>query len=193
MLGNSDQDEDNRHEADHGTRYTTLRTANEARQREWDGNGHAMNDDWRMNELMGEAGEVCNVLKKLHRERAGVPGSRADKEMLADELADIVICLDLFLMTKKIGPAAPTMMFVNGDTLTANGRKLFSAVARLDTLAQFDDLDGTTEVWRAATDVHSRCLTLAATEGIDLTVAVAKKFNETTRKMGLTTFLHTPD
>ena len=42
-------------------------------------------------------------------------------------------------------------------------------------------------------DVHSRCLTLAATEGIDLTVAVAKKFNETTRKMGLTTFIHLPD
>ena len=38
-----------------------------------------------------------------------------------------------------------------------------------------------------------RCLTLAATEGIDLTMAVAKKFNETTRKMGLTTFLHTTD
>ena len=172
------------------TEYTSLRTANEARQREWDGNGHAMNDDWRMNELMGETGEVCNVLKKLHRERAGVPGSRADKEMLADEIADVVICLDLFLMTKKIGPAAPTMMFVNGDTLTANGRKLFSAVARLDTLAQFDDLG---EIWKAATDAHSRCLTLAATEGIDLTVAVAKKFNETTRKMGLTTFIHLPD
>ena len=129
-------------------------------------------------------GEARNVLKKLHRERCGVDGSRAD------EIADVVICLDLFLMTKKIGPAAPTMMFVNGDTLTANGRKLFSAVARLDTLAQFDDLG---EIWKAATDVHSRCLTLAATEGIDLTVAVAKKFNETTRKMGLTTFIHLPD
>lgn len=172
------------------TSYTTLRTANEARQREWDGNGHAMNDDWRMNELMGEAGEVCNVLKKLHRERAGVPGSRADKEMLADEIADIVICLDLFLMTKNIGPSAPVMMFVNGDTLTANGRKLFDSVARLNTLAQFDDQG---EIWKAATDVHSRCLTLAASEGIDLTLAVAKKFNETTRKMGLTTFLHIPD
>lgn len=43
------------------------------------------------------------------------------------------------------------------------------------------------------TAVHSHCLTLAATEGIDLDMAVAKKFNETTRKMGLTTFIHLPD
>ena len=172
------------------TTYTSLRRANEVRQLEWDGNGHAMNDDWRMNELMGETGEVCNVLKKLHRERAGVPGSRAGKEMLADEIADVVICLDLFLLTKGIGPTAPIMNLVNGDVLTAYGRTLFGAVARLDTLARFDDQQ---EIWNAARAVHSHCLTLAATEGIDLDMAVAKKFNETTRKMGLTTFIHLPD
>lgn len=166
--------------------FTSLRTANETRQREWDGNGHAMNDDWRMNELMGETGEVCNVLKKIHRERCGVEGSRADREMLADEIADVVICLDLFLLTKGLGPTAPQMNLVNGDVLTAHGRTLFSAVARLDTLSRFDDQS---EIWHAARAVHSHCLTLAAIEGIDLNMAVAKKFNETTRKMGLTTFL----
>lgn len=188
MFGLGSKDEDNRHEAEKGVYFTNLRAANEHRQREWD--GHAKNDDWRMNELMGETGEVCNVLKKLHRERAGVPGSRADKEMLADEIADIVICLDLFLMTKGIGPSTPVMRFVEGDTLTQVGRKLFDSVARLNTVAHFDENN---DIWQVANDVHSRCLTLAATEGIDLTMAVAKKFNETTRKMGLTTFLHTTD
>src|SRR5690606_32982880 len=43
-----------------------------------------------------------NVIKKLERERLGIRGSRATTEMLAEELADVVICADLIAMDAGI-------------------------------------------------------------------------------------------
>ena len=71
-----------------------LRDANITRQNEWDRDG-AITPSYRGNELAGEVGEACNVIKKLERERLGIRGSRASKLNLAEELADVVICVDL--------------------------------------------------------------------------------------------------
>lgn len=53
---------------------------------------------FRGNELAGEVGEACNILKKIDRERLGIVGSRAKVEQLIEELADIIICVDLIGM-----------------------------------------------------------------------------------------------
>lgn len=45
-------------------------------------------------ELGGEVGEVLNVVKKLHREAQGWRGSRATVADLAEEIGDVVVCLD---------------------------------------------------------------------------------------------------
>jgi NTP pyrophosphatase (non-canonical NTP hydrolase) len=79
------------------TTHSTLRAANIARQREWDKAG-AIDAAYRGNELAGEVGEACNVIKKLERERHGIIGSRATVGELADELADVIICADLIAM-----------------------------------------------------------------------------------------------
>lgn len=50
---------------------------------------------FRGNELAGEVGEACNILKKLDRERMGLAGKRASVEDLKEELADIIICVAL--------------------------------------------------------------------------------------------------
>lgn len=55
--------------------------------------------DW-MTALTGEVGEAANVIKKLNRIRDNVPGNGTLtesqlKEMLADELADSYMYLDL--------------------------------------------------------------------------------------------------
>lgn len=81
--------------------YTTLREANIARQKEWDA-GNQISLAYRGNELAGEVGEACNVIKKLERERLGIRGSRASVEQLAEELADIIICADLVAMAEGI-------------------------------------------------------------------------------------------
>lgn len=72
----------------------TIRRANAARQREWDGNA-----DFSLlffsNALAGEAGEVANVVKKMERHRMGLRGSIADPNALGFELADVLTYTDL--------------------------------------------------------------------------------------------------
>lgn len=71
-----------------------LRTANDARQKEWDPN-NLLTASFKGNELAGEVGEACNIIKKLERERLGIVGSRATIESLGEELADVIICADM--------------------------------------------------------------------------------------------------
>lgn len=83
------------------TTFTQLREANLRRQQEWDPNDE-ITLEYRGNELAGEVGEACNVIKKLARERIGIRGSRATKEQLAEELFDVIICVDLIAMQAGI-------------------------------------------------------------------------------------------
>ncbi len=53
-----------------------LRSANTLRQAEWDRESR-IDLSYRGNELAGEVGEACNIIKKLERERLGIAGSRA--------------------------------------------------------------------------------------------------------------------
>jgi NTP pyrophosphatase (non-canonical NTP hydrolase) len=89
--------------------FNDLRSANVARQKEWD-KDNKITLAYRGNELAGEVGEACNVIKKIDRERIGLPGSRASRQQLAEELADVVICADLIAMDEGIdlfGEAVP--------------------------------------------------------------------------------------
>lgn len=65
------------------------------------GFGHAL-EDWSGLEwggaLAGEAGELCNVLKKIRREEQGLAGSRVKGdhvEKIAEEIADVICYADL--------------------------------------------------------------------------------------------------
>lgn len=74
--------------------FKSLAQANTLRQREWDPENR-VTLAYRGNELAGEVGELCNVLKKLERERLGIKGSRATKLQAEQELADVIICASL--------------------------------------------------------------------------------------------------
>jgi NTP pyrophosphatase (non-canonical NTP hydrolase) len=76
--------------------FELLRNANLARDKEWQ--TQPISWAFRGNELAGEVGEACNIIKKLERERMKMVGSRASVEDLAKELADIIICVDLIAM-----------------------------------------------------------------------------------------------
>jgi len=77
--------------------FIDLRMADMARQKVWDPTDQ-ITLTYRATELAGEVGEACNVVKKLERERLGIRGSRATMEQLAEELADVIICVDLLAM-----------------------------------------------------------------------------------------------
>lgn len=99
--------------------FEKLRNANAARQKEWDREGK-ITLEYRGNELAGEVGEACNVIKKLARERLGIRGSRATREQLADELADVMICADLVALDQEIDLEAAVARKFN-KTSEANG------------------------------------------------------------------------
>lgn len=95
--------------------YPTLRAANQARQAEWD-KDERISLSYRGNELAGETGEACNIIKKLDRERLGIRGSRATVEQLAEELADILICVDLIAMGEGIDMQAALVAKFNSTS-----------------------------------------------------------------------------
>jgi NTP pyrophosphatase (non-canonical NTP hydrolase) len=74
--------------------FSELRDANVRRQKEWDPSDK-ITLTYRANEMAGEVGEACNVAKKIERERLGIQGSRDTVAHLAEELADVIICVDL--------------------------------------------------------------------------------------------------
>lgn len=164
--------------------YDTLREANVARQKIWDP-GDVVDIDWRCNEFMGEVGEVCNVIKKLYRERVGLPGSRDTVDHLAEELADVMICLDLVLMTSGSEhsidrattacgdvPAGDFSLTVLGSALGASSGRFVYAISLFD--AGIGPFVG----------VACALARIARQEKIDLKLETARKFNDTSRKMG---------
>lgn len=169
------------------TQYSTLRQANEARQREWDKAG-GIDAAYRANELAGEMGEACNVIKKLERERLGIRGSRETTSHLAEELSDVVICVDLIAMQQNVALDMSSGFPVGFRSASAAGAELAKQVGRL--------CDSVLCETRSTFEL--RCLLvvrtaygIAALYDIDLDVAVAAKFNATSEKVGLATRLTT--
>lgn len=74
-----------------------LRNANLKRHVEW-AKGVDVPLSFRGLELAGEAGEVCNELKKIERTRLGMVGGKIGTDALMEELADVLVCVDLIAM-----------------------------------------------------------------------------------------------
>jgi NTP pyrophosphatase (non-canonical NTP hydrolase) len=72
---------------------TQLRRVNAERAIEWM-NGKEPDVLFWATEFGGEVGEVLNEVKKLRREELGWRGSRTTVDKLADEMGDVLICLD---------------------------------------------------------------------------------------------------
>lgn len=78
--------------------FKNLHEANVARDLVWNDTGQKLPLSFRGCELAGEAGEACNVIKKLEREALGIRGSRDTQEHLVEELCDVIICAYLIGM-----------------------------------------------------------------------------------------------
>jgi NTP pyrophosphatase (non-canonical NTP hydrolase) len=98
--------------------FLKLSVANAVRQAEWDPDDR-ITLSYRGNELAGETGELCNVLKKLERERFGMRGSRATKEQAGEELADVIICASLIanMLDIKLWPAVVAKFNASSEKL----------------------------------------------------------------------------
>lgn len=79
-----------------------LRLANELRHAEWHAGATRewVAPDWG-NELAGEVGELCNVVKKFQRVLDGIKSGKDTlsslREKIGEEAADVIICVSLLL------------------------------------------------------------------------------------------------
>lgn len=71
-----------------------LQVANQNRNEQWDPD-HKLTPLFFACELAGEVGEVCNMVKKIEREKLGLLGSRTTHRELEAEIGDALICLAL--------------------------------------------------------------------------------------------------
>jgi len=188
----------------------SLRRANTERAKIWGASGK-IDMDWRMNELAGETGEACNVLKKLVRESAGEVGSRATVEHAIAELADIAICLDLAAMAANLPEFRTTEaaepLPAHFD-LNAHGIWLYTTVSEL-VGAHFMQFISPTdnrgsermpaELFRSYQldhVIYSMAVVNAVARKlgiVDMRQAISKKFNATSHKNGLPVFLNLED
>lgn len=170
-----------------------LRTANVARNTEWEMPSNPFSAVFWVNELAGEAGEACNILKKLDRERIGVRGSRATLGALSEELADVVICFDLLGMHQGI--VFPNEACWGSRTKQAEpdysrlGASIMSRVGRACMLVVNGHPAPMSLLPPVLNDGISYTKAAADWLGIDLERSVATKFNMTSEKVGLKTRL----
>ena len=171
--------------------YNTLREANIARNIEWTGNQSIEDFTWRGCELVGEVGEVAEVLTRH------TPNAWNSKDELADELADSVICIDLTRMT--LGLPEQTIFAQGSFThVEREALRLLREVAAIANLikklererrgwpgsrANLEDVD------RMLQNLMGRLGLVAFYYSLDLNEATARKFNATSHKVGLVTRL----
>lgn len=75
--------------------FSKLRDAIIARDKFWNPNNTPIPVSFRLIELAGEAGEVCNAGKKLARHEMNMVGGSDDTTNLREELGDVIISCQL--------------------------------------------------------------------------------------------------
>ena len=168
-----------------------LRDANKARQKEWD-KGKEIPDWFRVLELKGEVGELCNIVKKLCRNdlkiRVGIDYQLA-KQQLADEIGDVIISLDL--ITTQLG----LPLFISFELFLYNPNPVINpgvaAAKAFHLVATMVEIHGINLKIKMDRSTHSEIVTtlsvIAWLFDIDFIKAVKNKFNKTSEKHGFKT------
>lgn len=99
-----------------GLTFNSLRGANRNRQKEWPGNDKA-DVAFRALEVAGEAGELCEKVKKFLRAERGIKGSTATASEIADEMGDLLVSLDLLADALGIDLGRATSSKFNQTTI----------------------------------------------------------------------------
>ena len=179
------------------TSFDNLRAANTVRQLEWDPSSQ-ITGLYRAVELAGEVGELANVVKKLERERLGLPGSRESVEHLAEELADVFICIDLLAAGYRLvgffeEDRADISTFP-WDALYGVGKLVGAVGAATESVTSNDDGENPHKInlgmfFEKLREANMWAKFIAFKYGVDPKQAVVVKFNATSEKIGLETRL----
>lgn len=163
--------------------------ANHAQQKEYrDGSLVKVPMSFRINELIGEVGEMCNVLKKIESEAHGWKGSRVSPADLPNELADVVHCTLLIALDLRISPLVlllqDNVRVPLSNDLSRIGCAFAVCVGRLAEVGMKERVEVDAALGQLRM-ILALCDMLAEASGFDLQDAVVEKFNATSDKLGL--------
>ncbi|HEV7433927.1 MAG TPA: MazG-like family protein [Pseudorhizobium sp.] len=181
--------------------FETLRQVNSSRCLRWHKSGL---DEWSLADWVvavgGEVGEALNVVKKLNRDRDGQPGNtRSRIELLsdlADELADIVIYLDILVSAaggerlgilfdrKDFAELRQATRFEYPDATILSVSEWAAGMLELAGGLACVVLVNSGHVGSAADELLNAIDASAHAWEIDLGLAVARKFNATSERYG---------
>lgn len=174
--------------------FPGLRDANVKRAIEWSNGGDG--GQFYAIEFFGEAGEALNLVKKLEREKLGMVGSRSTLAELADELADVVICIDLLAIAFGLGEVYSVKSEGHREPLqeaVALGRCAGAVMGYVESLEQeamfYHEYSSLEVLAMGLANAQMFVIRLGRSYGINLDDAVVTKFNKTSTKYGLTTML----
>lgn len=170
-----------------------LHRSNERRNASWDPE-RKLDLQFFSVELLGEIGEAANCIKKLERARLGISGSRSSIEALSEELADIVICASLVAMSAGVEiPISPDpdVFRESGDpgNNLLRGAMFFgflsAIVSRNKVFSERERFHLADHLW----GVCYYAFRTAHCYDINLQEAIIRKFNSTSAKLNLPTFI----
>lgn len=180
--------------------FFTLREANVARDIEWNTGTEKVSPLFRGVELAGEVGEVLEVVAKIER-----GDYLQHKDALAQELADIAICVDLVAMDYGIDMNnVPESAFEGIEEQSLNSDNLLSVIdlaaevgKALNTIKKLErerlGIKGSRDTLENLARLLARTVafTILVSDhyDIDLEQATKDKFNATSIKVGLNTRL----
>lgn len=176
--------------------YDNWHEAQTDRLKAWEGpHSEAFGLSFYSNELVGEIGEACNIIKKLHREDAGVPGSRDTFEHLGQELADCLICTrNLWIKSGvDLNPDHMKHDFVGIGSLSDWGTELGRRIGSICEMVQAKMFSISDTVYTRHTSLllsirlsmlEKALRGLASFQGLDLDMIYQEKWNDTSVKHG---------
>lgn len=152
-------------------------------------------DSWSIRDwlvaTMGELGEAANVLKKLNRVRDGIPGNAVKPEilrdMLADELADTYIYIDLTCRSLGLDtPWVKTLRYDRGPTSETMTRAMRALGAACGLAVSPSGLTERrlVDFGRHMSDVVDMLRIVANDHNISLPLAIRNKFDRVSAKIG---------
>jgi NTP pyrophosphatase (non-canonical NTP hydrolase) len=171
---------------------------NIARDAEWDTSDNGLDGSFFGNELAGEAGEAIEVANALEHNYLDCGYTFDD---LADELADVIICVDLLALkfgifvdcsvTTFIGEFEVDATLIDLAIYTGRACNITKKLERerlglVGSRATLDDLR------KELQQILLSVFVLAVIYEVRLDVAVAKKFNKTSDKCDLQTKMAVP-
>jgi NTP pyrophosphatase (non-canonical NTP hydrolase) len=162
-----------------------LHRANIARVKEWEGSNEKCDIYFWGVELAGEVGEACNIIKKLERERIGLRGSRATVQDLADELADVITCVDLIAChIKALANPTEQLNWLKNKSLVLLGNEMAAAAGMINHVIASRNYS---QLVSLLCILINRTELIARSQKIDLELVVKAKFNATSEKYNLIT------